>query len=226
MLLDHIGMIFSSQLTATVWGSVLYTVFRVLGRLTAPIMCFFLAQGFIYTHSKKQYAIRLAIFALLSQIPYALARKHSLLTPDFNMIFVLLISFAILCIWESRFESVPKIVLLVILTCLSLFCDWGLFAPLMVLFFYVFRADRKNQIMTYCLLAILVNIMSCVILPMNGYPWYQELWQLGLFLFIPLLFIYNGQPGSRAAFHKWFFYIFYPAHLLLLWGLAKVISLL
>ena len=223
MLLDHIGMIFSSQLTATVWGSVLYTVFRVLGRLTAPIMCFFLVQGFIYTHSKKQYAIRLAIFALLSQIPYALARKHSLLTPDFNMIFVLLISFAILCIWESRLESVPKIMLLVILTCLSLFCDWGLFAPLMVLFFYVFRADRKNQIMTYCLLAILVNIMSCLILPMNGFAWYTELWQLGLFLFIPLLFIYNGQPGSRAAFHKWFFYIFYPAHLLLLWGLSKAI---
>lgn len=223
MLLDHIGMIFSSQLTATVWGSVLYTVFRVLGRLTAPIMCFFLVQGFIYTHSKKQYAIRLAIFALLSQIPYALARKHSLLTPDFNMIFVLLISFAILCIWESRLENVPKIVLLVILTCLSLFCDWGLFAPLMVLFFYVFRADHKNQIMTYCLLAILVNIMSCLILPMNGFAWYTELWQLGLFLFIPLLFIYNGQPGSRAAFHKWFFYIFYPAHLLLLWGLSKAI---
>ena len=38
-----------------------------------------------------------------------------------------------------------------------------------------------------------------------------------LYLVLPLLTVfYNGQCGSRKPVHKWFFYIFYPAHLLLL----------
>ena len=226
MLLDHIGMIFGGFFMQTAAGTVLYTILRVIGRLTAPIMCYFLVQGFIHTSSRKNYAIRLAVFALISQVPYALAHRHSLLTPDFNMIFVLLISFAMLCVWESRLERLPKTLLLIILMCLSVFCDWGLFAPLMVMFFYVFRDNRKKQIITYCILALIVCVLSCIMLPMNGFAWYRELWQLGLFLFIPVIFIYNGQSGCASHFNKWFFYVFYPAHLLLLWGIAKAFSLL
>ena len=221
MLLDHIGMVFSSFFMQTTWGVVLYSVLRVIGRLTAPIMCFFLVQGFLHTHSKKSYTLRLAIFAVVSQIPYALAHKNSFLTLDFNMLFTLLISFAMLCVWETRLETVPKTIVLLILVCASAFCDWGLFAPLLVLFFYVSRENRQKLIFSYCILVLFVCLMSCIFLASHGMHWYGELWQLGLFLFIPVLFIYNGEPGSRAAFHKWFFYVFYPLHLLLLWGIAS-----
>ena len=37
-------------------------------------------------------------------------------------------------------------------------------------------------------------------------------------LMVPIMlrFFYNGQVGSRHPVHKWFFYIFYPVHLLIL----------
>ena len=108
MLLDHIGMLFGGFFMQSSWGPALYFVLRFLGRLTAPIMCFFLTEGYIFTHSKKGYALRLAIFAVISQVPYALAHKHSLLTPDFNMLFVLLISFAILCLLDSGLKAYFK----------------------------------------------------------------------------------------------------------------------
>lgn len=209
MLLDHIGMVFSGYFFQSTPATIIYTIFRFLGRLTAPIMCYFLAQGFIHTHSKKQYALRLAIFALISQVPYALAHKHSILSLDFNMLFVLFISFIMLCIWETRLAPFPKFLLLLLLLAASAFCDWGLVGPLFVLFFYLFRENRRNMIISYCILILVVCLMGII--------FYREYWHLGLFLFIPVLFLYNGEPGSRAAFHKWFFYLFYPVHLLVLW---------
>lgn len=217
MLLDHIGMVFGQQMAQSTAGYILYLIFRFLGRLTAPLMCYFLVEGFTHTRSKKRYAIRLAIFAVISQIPYALAHKHSLLNPDFNMIFVLLISFAMLCTWESQLNKFLKALFLLLLLCLSVFCDWGIFAPLMVMFFYIFANRRRVLFISYSCLSIITVIASCFFLSAKGYVWYAELWQLGLFLFIPVYFLYNDQPGSRAAFHKWFFYIFYPLHLLALW---------
>lgn len=34
---------------------------------------------------------------------------------------------------------------------------------------------------------------------------------------VGLIVLYNGQPGSKKG--KWFFYVFYPAHLLALFAL-------
>ena len=223
MLLDHIGMIFGQVMAETTVGYVFYLLFRFLGRLTAPLMCYFLVEGFVHTHSKTNYAIRLAVFAVISQVPYALAHNHSLLTPDFNMIFVLLISFGMLCVWDSQLNKIKKALCLLLLFCLSVFCDWGIFAPLMVMIFYIFAERRRIIIISYSCLSLLTTLASCFVLSAKGFAWYAELWQIGLFLFIPVYFLYNGEPGSRHPFHKWFFYVFYPAHLLVLWGIAHLL---
>lgn len=97
MLLNHISTIFMKS------GSFLAELFLNLGYFTAITMCFFLVEGFQYTHSKKNYAIRLAIFALVSEIPYCLAFTNNGLLEfrELNMLFTLLICFAILVAVEK-----------------------------------------------------------------------------------------------------------------------------
>ena len=63
MLLNHIAYIFLPE-------GILFEIFLNLGYLTAVTMCYFLVEGYQYTHSKKKYLQRLVLFAFLSQIPY------------------------------------------------------------------------------------------------------------------------------------------------------------
>ena len=98
---------------------------------------------------------------------------------------------------------------------MSYFSDWGIFAPLWVLCFYIFKGKKTKQAVSYYILTTLAIILKCVII--NNYSWSNVLIQLGLFLFIPLLYLYNGEKGKSNKFNKWFFYIFYPLHLIILY---------
>lgn len=222
MLLDHMAYVFSKFFQNYSWGFALCFVFRFFGRITAPVMCWFLVQGFVHTSSRKNYAIRLLIFTLVAQIPYSLVRTDVSIMAGLSVIYTLLVSFLMLCVLESKLEKFPKLVIVIVLIALSIFGDWAFFAPLMVLFFYYFRDDRKRLLIFYSLASALLVITDVTLLIIQHYYWYQELWQLGMFLFIPLLLLYNGEPGSRHPFHKWFFYVFYPAHLLVLRGLSHL----
>ena len=222
MLMDHIAYVFSKVFLNYSWGFALNFVLRTFGRITAPVMCWFLAQGFVYTSSRKKYALRLLIFAVVSQVPYALLRSDVTFFAGLNVIYTLLVSFLMLCVLDSSLETFPKWVITIALLALSMFGDWAFFAPLMVLFFYYFRDNRKRLLLFYSLASVMVVLADLTILYLNHYYLYQELWQLGMFLFIPLLLLYNGEPGSRHPFNKWFFYVFYPAHLLVLYVIARV----
>ena len=225
MLLDHIAYLFQNNLRNYSWGMPLIFLFRSLGRITAPLMSWFLVQGFIHTTSKRRYALRLLIFSIISQVPYYLIHSSSTAMTQLNVIYTLFLSFLMLCLLESPLETVPKWTLIFLLLAFSIFGDWAFFLPIMVLSFYLLRDKKKNLLIFYSIISTLVLVSDITILCLKGYHWYLELWQAGMFLFIPLYLFYNGQSGSKAGFHKWFFYIFYPAHLLLLWGLSKAIFL-
>ena len=97
MLLNHISTIFMKS------GKLWSELFIDLGYFTAIVMCYFLVEGYQYTHSKKNYAIRLLIFALISEFPYCFAFTESgiLEFQGLNMLFTLLICFCILTVVEK-----------------------------------------------------------------------------------------------------------------------------
>lgn len=120
MLLNHISTIFMES------GNFLSELFLDVGYFTAIIMCYFLVEGYQYTHSKKKYAYRLMAFALISEIPYCLAfTKNGILEfRGLNMIFTLLICFCIILTAEKVKNIVWKVLFISML--ILTFFDFGL----------------------------------------------------------------------------------------------------
>ena len=107
MMIDHIGMFLLSPGPgdASALQVALYALLRTTGRLTAPLMLFFLTEGYVRTSSKIKYGIRLLVFGIASQIPYALSHYNNLLVADlFKIRFMLGTAFPD-CIQKGGFIS-------------------------------------------------------------------------------------------------------------------------
>lgn len=216
MLLNHIAHIFLIR------GTPLYEVLEDIGYFTAPVMCYFLTEGYVYTRSKLKYGFRLALFAAISQIPFQLAFGYQSL----NMLFTLLCCFMILVVAENVESRFLEMGLVMLLTFATVYSDWGVVAPLFTIFFYNGRGDRKQIAKGFgvCyVIFVILNVQNY----MNGEPgnWtayavsHAMLAGLGIIAAgVVVLFFYNGERMERGRnFSKWFFYLFYPVHLMVLY---------
>lgn len=211
MALNHIANIFLKE------GTVPFLLLRNLGYFTAPVMCYFLVEGYYYTHSRKQYGQRLLLFALLSQIPFQIAfgEGQSWRLVRGNMILTLFICFLILVCLDER--HVPPAAALIFLTA---FCDWGMSAPLMVILFRNSRMNQKKRMRDFFIVSLVLfeeGYMEAA--GTVGIRILYAFWECSAVLLagIVLIYLYNGEKGPcGSGFNRWFFYIFYPAHLLLL----------
>lgn len=212
MLCDHIAYAFLPS------SSTIYMVMRLFGRIAAPSMCFVLAQGFMHTSNRKKYFIRLFVFALISQLPFSYFGFGSYTGPMGNVIFTLACAFAIMAVIENinKIGRVPAIVAIVLLLFLSMLSDWLVFAPMFTLSIYLNRNSKDRQALGYLIVSLISFAAGTYFAIKNGQIWQYQFWQLGTVLVIPIIYAYNGKPGSKASFNKWFFYVFYPAHLMIL----------
>ena len=207
MVLDHFTAIFIPL------HSPWYVPCRLVGRLTAPIMCFFLAEGFHYTASRKKYLLRMAVFALISQPAFSLAFHRTAWGWDMSMIFTMLLCLLMLTAWEE-IEN-PLLRAAAVLGCIALshWSDWSYAGPLWVLVCWLLRGRRGRQLLA---MAAVTLAFSAYGVWRRGHFWPYDLLQLGTLLALPLLALYNGEKGRGGAAAKWGFYVFYPAHLYLL----------
>ena len=197
MTVDHIAVIF---FPTELW-------MRLIGRLTMPIMAFFIAEGYKYTRSVKRYVSRILLFAAISQIPFMLAFNST----SFNVMFTLTIAILIVLIEQSRLPKHLRLLLSLSLLCLSIFCDWPLFGVLYVLVFFRYRGNFKRQAIAFTF-TVLVQLFSYSLtsIASKDYSFIVEAGTLGA---LPLLSLYSGKKGEGP---RYLFYIFYPAHLAVL----------
>lgn len=210
MLIDHLAWAFVE--TASPAGQLMH----VIGRLTAPIMCYFIAEGYFHTRSLPRYMLRLAAFAVLSQIPYSLCfRGEWFQLVPMSMIVTLFLGLIALTACD-RLQSRFLAVLVVIICCtIALYADWSAFGVLFVLAFGLNRGNFKMQAIWLIVTAVVMVAIMTLMSWRFGGPLYENLYILGVVLTLPLLRIYNGERGGFRG-SKWIFYIFYPAHLLVI----------
>lgn len=171
-----------------------------IGRSAFPIFAFLITEGFIHTHDRKRYTINLLIFALISELPWNLARCGELTFHRQNVFFTLLLGYLGLWAMESfRNDRKRSMMMLgtLFIASLLLRADYGIFGFGFILLLYLLRDNR-----------FLMAVVGTCVLPSR--------WIGGLG-FIPIL-MYNGQRGfAKGKWIKYAFYIFYPLHLLILY---------
>ena len=195
MALDHTGaVLYPSQ----IW-------LRCLGRIAFPIFCFLIVEGFFHTHDVRRYMGRIGVFALISEIPYNLAfRGVPLEYAHQNVFFTLLIGIGMMVLLERNREWPVKAVILLLAMWLAVLIrsDYNFRGILLIFVFYIFHESRWLAVTAGGLWNFL----------------YQGVIQkYGVLSVLPLS-LYNGERGRKM---KYFFYIFYPAHLLLLYGISR-----
>lgn len=225
MLIDHIAAVVVIRMLQADGSHemlVTYNVMRQIGRIAFPIYCFMLVEGLARTRNKWKYAARLGGFALLSEIPFDLAFHGEVLEFSYQNVFFTLVIGLLTMIVIDEIETGthgeksaawgwPLKQILVLITCAAgmglahlLQTDYGLRGVACILVMYFLRKRRWLELVAGYV-AFVVFLREIAALP----------------AFLALAF-YRDRKGFDA---KFFFYGFYPVHLLLLYLVYVLLGL-
>lgn len=223
MTIDHIAwMLFPGYPREA-----LPVVLHIIGRITCPIMCYFIAEGYHHTRDIDKYTARLFVFALISHFPYVFASMNFVDWRSFipfyygdilnqtSVMWSLAWGLVMLRVVHSEKIKENIQVILVILICLIGFLsDWSCIASLCVLAFGTNRGKFRTQMLW---MVFYVGIYSLVYF--FAIDKLYGLIQMAVVLSIPVIGMYNGQRGPSKRVNrimKWLFYLYYPLHLLII----------
>lgn len=204
MLMDHIAAVFISP-DNMYWG---YVVLRlIIGRISLPLFLYMLVEGFIHTKNVKKHALLLLIFAFISEIPHDYSiGNESLEFERQNVLFTLFAAFIALILVKKIMSISMNIYLkyslilaatgVIALICTALKFEYSYGAVLAAVFMYLFHDDLTTCVISGCICLGFIDVSEII----------------GVLSLI-ILKLYNGQRGKNM---KYFFYIFYPAHLLII----------
>ena len=184
-----------------------YTVMRMIGRVAFPIFCFLLVEGFLHTRDWRRYWLRMAAFALISEIPFRLAVWNTWAGGSSNVYVELAIGLLVLRglkqsqgLTETyRVIGMAAAVGGGCLAAVFLKADYDMDGILIISLFYLLREKRIVQVMSGGILSLLESWNMC--------------YGAGILSAVPLYF-YNGKKGQAPW--KYAFYWFYPLHLMVL----------
>jgi len=225
MLCDHL------------WGTVVpgNDWLTCLGRISFPIFAFLIVEGYFHTKNVKKYALRLLLFAVISELPFNLAMGSSLFYPVHqNVLWSFLLSLGLIHLNEKA-KATGKLLLRLLtavgtvavgsLVGLVAMLDFYHAGVMMVLVFYFFRGRKwwNFLLQLVALWYINVEVLSGFTYTFTLFGHELSFVRQGFALFALLpIWLYRGRQGLHNKWTRALNYGFYPAHLLIL-GLLKLI---
>ena len=210
MTVDHIGLFLFPE----------HLVFRLIGRLAMPIFAWMVAEGCLYTKNRLRYLLTMLGFGLICQVVYLVFME------SLNQCIFITFSMSILIVYAMDYASKKKsffslCVMGVAFGAVTYICHFlpgalagtdfsidygmiGVFLPVMI-----YLGKNKEQ-------KLMAAAMGLAMLSMR-----YGFWQWPSLLAVPLLALYNGQRGKRKM--KYLFYIYYPLHLVAIYGLSLLL---
>lgn len=234
MTLDHFAHAFAVQLLygETPLSSV-YFLLRFAGRIAFPLYAFMIAEGCKHTKNIKKYMGLMALFALVSEVPFDLTGSGQWVDWDSQNVYFTLFLGLVACYVVRLLKEQKKNILISVpvaaLLCASAYVLGTDYSWYGVLLIWLFAAteNTENKIRIPVIVLGLLLIARPWNMILSGFaPAYinNAVMQFaGSLLALPLIIRYNGQRG-RLRVNKYFFYAYYPAHLLLFGLAASLLS--
>ena len=232
MFIDHIAAIVGLDYFSALQLDWLYIVMRSIGRISFPIFAFFVAEGWQHTKNKTKYFLYILIFAIISQPIYYFALNEQLF--ELNILFTFCISILLFVIVDNikQYKSLTFIyicsifaILMVVfmLDAMGITISYGVYGVLLPLIFYILYNSNfpYHKLILWIIVAIAMILHWLIFYLVNPTCDILSFYTLFALLSIPVLLLYNGQKGKYSL--KWFFYIFYPTHLLIIWLFSLII---
>ena len=197
MTIDHLGLyMLGGDDPAS--ASVTYHLMRMVGRLAFPIFAFLLVEGYVHTHNIRRYIMNLLMAAIISDIPWMLLGGYD----SHNVMFTLLLGLMAVSFIDRFWRN--RLVTLTVISLIGVLAEWlqtdyswrGIF---LICVLFMFR-DKP-------LLAFMFGLPFLMVYGLAG---------SAAGLMMPML--YSGQRGfATGRVSKYFFYAFYPLHLMAIW---------
>lgn len=226
MTIDHIGVLIFPQVV----------LLRVIGRLSYPIFAYMIAEGCYYTHSKKRYFIGIFLLALLCQVVYWFAMGSLEQTILTSFMLGMLVVFAMQYAQDKDIIVgalvVTASVFLALFVCFGLpalfdlerfgyAIDYGFPGAMLPAICYIPRiccegsSERTRKVVTLFFLAGGLVLVSWGMRDvMHGVQWFS-------LATVVLLAFYNGKRGKWRM--KYLFYVYYPLHLVVIYGISLLV---
>ncbi len=206
---------------------------HIIGRLTCPIMCYFIAEGYHYTKNVNKYTLRLFLFSFISHFAYVFASSSYIDWKSFipfyygdifnqtSVMWPLAWGLVMLRIVNNqKIKQSIKIVLITLICLITFPSDWSCIASLCILAIGTNRGNLKKQ-----MLWMVFFVSLYLVVYFFAIDKLYGIIQMAVILAIPVIMMYNGKRGHNQRINqitKWLFYIYYPLHLLII-GLIQIV---
>ena len=218
MLFDHFGDAFFKH----------FSYMNLIGRFAFPIFAFQISEGFIHTKNIKKYFIRLGLFAIISQIPFMLFCSIFSNSIGLNVIFTLFFGLVSIIAYDKCNKFFGIIIAIILgISAQILNCDYGFYGVAITFLFYV--CNKNKLLLAFSFVVATVIRYTFDVLKYHEYG--IDILKFAFNYYLPycictllsvfFIILYNKKKGPNV---KYLLYLFYPLHMLLVYGINLVLQ--